>query len=89
MDDDTNELIGNHIDKPIDGTTTAGTRRSDDISGVRVNGKRLRVAYLKDAARRARFVSLANAFLTQLCNFSLRWADGLHVVRSIIWKPKL
>ena len=63
-----------------------GSNSPPDFSIV---SQRDRVTYVADVARNAGFASLANVFIAQLCNFPSLKADGLHVVQSIMYKPKL
>ena len=48
-----------------------------------------RVIYVVNAAHRARFLSLADVFIVQLCNFTCIEEDGLSVVCLAIYKPEL
>lgn len=48
-----------------------------------------RVIYIANVARKARFTSLANIFVAQLCNFPSLKVDEFHYVQSIIYKPEL
>lgn len=47
------------------------------------------VTYVADVAHIARFILLTDAFIAQLYNFPSLKTDGLHIIRSIIYKPEL
>lgn len=93
-DESIDEYIDESMDNPL-GSEPLGTPIEDnsgdehDRVNLRALRERQRVMYVVDAAHRAGFMSLADAFIAQLCNFTRIQEDGLSVVRSAMYRPEL
>lgn len=62
---------------------------NNGLSNFCIMNQRNKVTYIADVTYKARFASLANIFISQLCNFLSLKIDRFHVIQSIIYKPEL
>ena len=97
MDDSSNEYIDQFMDNPPSHSDppVSDIPMKDNLDNehnqidFRALSKCQQVTYIVDAARRAVFPSLADAFIAQLRNFIRVQEDGLSVVCSAMYKPEL